>query len=437
MTVSLVKFDGTLESLRKAIELCNGFNKLKANDRVLIKPNNCFRHPITPPYGMVTTSWMINAVVQLLLEYGCNDISIGEGSIIGIFDELNPHTKHGFKGTGIDKIASRYNVKLIDFNQGSFKEITLGGIKVEITESVQNTDFLINIPTLKTHFQTKVSLGFKNLKGCLSSESKKQFHKTNRLDNLIYLLNEEIKTDLVIIDGIYMLEKGPETLAGVAYRKNIIVTSTDIFDCDVIGSTILGINPSDVRYLTEYANQNNRTFDINKIEIQGERLNSLKENLVWQFEPDRELIMPSGITGLSAPSPGQTICCACAATLALSLSILAKDNPNKDFKGLSFYYGSELKSKLDTRDICLYGNCSVKRNSQLRNAITIKGCPPSLTTTLFTLMKDQLNKPGMLKMIFFSTIKLIGIRLGIYKELFPGWDRYKSKDFNISHFHLK
>jgi len=42
MTVSLVRFDGSLDSFRKAIELCDGFGKLNRNDKVLIKPNNCY-----------------------------------------------------------------------------------------------------------------------------------------------------------------------------------------------------------------------------------------------------------------------------------------------------------------------------------------------------------------------------------------------------------
>ncbi|HUW46700.1 MAG TPA: DUF362 domain-containing protein, partial [Dehalococcoidia bacterium] len=159
MTVSLVKFDGSLDSLRKAIELCQGFEKLGRNDRVLIKPNNCFRHKIMPPYGMVTTSKIIDGVVQLLLEYGCTDISIGEGAIIGIFDELEPYTKRGFKGTGIDKIAEKYGIKLLDFNQGAFHELDLGGVKVQVSRAALDTDFLINVPVLKTHFQAKVSLG--------------------------------------------------------------------------------------------------------------------------------------------------------------------------------------------------------------------------------------------------------------------------------------
>ncbi len=434
MTVSLVKFDGSLDSLRKAIELCQGFEKLGRDDRVLIKPNNCFRHRIMPPYGMVTTSWIVDGVIQLLLEYGCKDISIGEGAIIGIFDELEPYTKKGFKGTGIEKIAKKYGIKLIDFNQGDFHELDLGGIKVQVSRAALDTDFLVNIPVLKTHFQTKVSLGFKNLKGCLSKDSKRRFHISKRLDTLICLLNEAIKSDLVIIDGIYMLEKGPETLAGVAHRKDLIIASPDVFECDVVGATILGIDPAQVDYLREFVQRHGRSFDINTIQIKGEDIESLKEQLEWRFEPDKELLTPAKITGLSAPHPGQTLCSACGATLALALSIFGKDNPGMDFGGVELYYGLGLKPERDTQKVFLYGDCAIRSNKSLQNVIKIEGCPPTLTKTLLALMKALLGKPRMFRMLLLRAIKLIGIRLGIYHEIFPRWERYRSKEFDKTHF---
>jgi uncharacterized protein (DUF362 family) len=434
MTVSLVKFDGSLDSLRKAIELCQGFEKLGRDDRVLIKPNNCFRHRIMPPYGMVTTSWIVDGVIQLLLEYGCKDISIGEGAIIGIFDELEPYTKKGFKGTGIEKIAKKYGIKLIDFNQGDFHELDLEGIKVQVSRAALDTDFLVNIPVLKTHFQTKVSLGFKNLKGCLNKDSKRRFHISKRLDTLICLLNEAIKSDLVIIDGIYMLEKGPETLAGVAHRKDLIIASPDVFECDVVGATILGIDPAQVDYLREFAQRHGRSFDINTIQIKGEDIESLKEQLEWRFEPDKELLTPAKITGLSAPHPGQTLCSACGATLALALSIFGKDNPGMDFGGVELYYGLGLKPERDTQKVFLYGDCAIRSNKSLQNVIKIEGCPPTLTKTLLALMKALLGKPRMFRMLLLRAIKLIGIRLGIYHEIFPRWERYRSKEFDKTHF---
>jgi uncharacterized protein (DUF362 family) len=434
MTVSLVRFDDSLDSLRKAIELCNGFEQLDSNRKILIKPNNCFRHPIMPPYGMVTTSTITELLVRLLLEHGCRDISIGEGAIIGIFDELAPYTKRGFQGTSINRVAKKYGIKLIDFNKGPFQELDLGGIKAQVSKSALEADFLINVPVLKTHFQTKVSLGFKNLKGCLSKASKKRFHTSNKLDLLIYWLNEAVKSDLVIIDGIYMLEKGPETLAGIAHRKDLIIASPDIFECDVIGTTILGIDPSDVAHLREFAKRHNRSFDISEIQIKGEDIESVREHLVWQFIPDRELLSPKGVTGLSAPYPGQTMCCACGATLALALAIMAKDNPKTDFGGAHLYYGMELKPERDARDILLYGNCAIKNSKDLNTVTRIEGCPPTLTKTLIALMRVLLNRPRMLRMVFERFIKLIGVRLGMYKEVFPRWERYRSKEFNRKHF---
>jgi uncharacterized protein (DUF362 family) len=432
--VSLVKFDGSLDSLRKAIELCGGFDKLNRNDRVLIKPNNCFRHRIMPPYGMVTTSWIIEGIVRLLLEHGCKDISIGEGAIIGIFDELAPYTKRGFKGTGIEKIAKKYGIKLVDFNTDAFNELDLGGIKVQVSRAALDTDFLINVPVLKTHFQAKVSLGFKNLKGCLSKDSKRRFHISRRLDPLICLLNEVIKSDLVIIDGIYMLEKGPETLAGVAHRKDLIIASPDVFECDVVGATVLGIDPAQVDYLKEFTQRHNRSFDINAIQIKGENIESLKEQLEWRFEPDEELLTPAKITGLSAPHPGQTLCSACGATLALALSIFGKDNHGMDFGGVALYYGLGLKPERDTQKVFLYGDCAIRSNKDLQNATKIEGCPPTLTKTLLALMKTLLNKPRMFRMLLLRAIKLIGIRLGVYQETFPRWERYRAKEFDKTHF---
>jgi len=439
MTVSLVKFDSSLDSLRKAIELCQGFEKLSRDDRVLIKPNNCFRHRIMPPYGMVTTSWIVDGVVRLLLEYGCKDISIGEGAIIGIFDELEPYTKRGFMGTGIEKIAKKYGIKLVDFNTGAFNELDLGGMKVQVSRAALDADFLINIPVLKTHFQTKVSLGFKNLKGCLSKDSKKRFHISRRLDSLICLLNEAIKSDLVIIDGIYMLERGPETLAGVAHRKDLLIASPDVFECDVVGTTILGIDPAQIDYLREFAQGHGRSFDISTIQIKGEDIESLKEKLEWRFEPDKELLTPAKVTGLSAPYPGQSLCSACGATLALALSIFGKDNPGMDFGGVELYYGLGLKPERDTQRVFLYGDCAIRSNKSLQNAdnekvFLIEGCPPTLTKTLLALMKALLSNPRMFRMLLLRAVKLIGIRLGIYQEIFPRWERYRSKEFDKTHF---
>ena len=97
MVVSVVKLQEPLESLRQAIELCGGFEGLGRNDKVLIKPN-IWLSEWMPLYGLVTTTSLLEGLVQLLVERGCHDISIGEGPV----DILALSIIRGCKRMGID-----------------------------------------------------------------------------------------------------------------------------------------------------------------------------------------------------------------------------------------------------------------------------------------------------------------------------------------------
>ena len=431
MTVSIVKFDGSLESIGRAIELCAGFNKLNKNDRVLIKPNITFSGwvPI-PPYGMVTTSKMIEGILWKLAEHGCNNISIGEGTVTGV---MGSNTTRGYKYTGIARIAKRYGAKLIDFHKGPFESRELGEVKVGISKFALETDFLINVPVLKTHPLVKASLGFKNLKGCLNVASRKTFHMKG-LEHLICLLNQVLKCDLTIIDGIYMLEKGPDAMVGVAHRKNLIIASSDTFACDCVGATILGFEPAQIGYLNEYAKMHDRSLDISTIQIAGEGIEALKEKLEWEIDPKKELLELAGITGLSIPYPGEQICSGCYANLIYSLGIFGKVIPNLNFDDIKIYSGRNQVQNEPGQKKILYGNCAIKSNGKEKTAANIAGCPPKTTTTLLLLMRMLLSRFRMIKALSLGSPKLIGLRAGIYSGNLPKWKRYRLPEFDRSHF---
>ena len=431
MTVSIVKFDGSLESIGHAIELCAGFNKLNRNDRVLIKPNITFSGwaPI-PPYGMVTTSKVIEGILWKLAEHGCDDIVIGEGTVSGV---MGSNTRRGYKYTGIVRIAKRYGAKLIDFNEGPFESRALGEVKVGISKMALEADFLINVPVLKTHPLVKASLGFKNLKGCLDTASRKIFHMKG-LEHLICLLNQLLKCDLTIIDGIYMLEKGPDAMVGVAHRKNLIIASRDTFACDCVGATILGFEPAQIGYLNEYAKMHDRPLDISTIQIVGERIEPLKEKLEWEIDADKELRELAGITGLSIPYPGQQICSGCYGNLIYSIGIFSKVVPNLNFGDDRIYSGRKQVQNKPGQRVILYGNCAIKSNGKEKAAAIVAGCPPQTTSTLLLLMRTLLSRPRMGKALLLGSPKLIGMRAGIYSGNLPKWKRYRLPEFDRSHF---
>jgi len=78
MTVALIKKSDYSNALEAAIEMCGGFKQLKPEHKVLIKPNLVIggRRGIFPPFGRVTTSDLMEKLVQLLIDKGCRDITI-------------------------------------------------------------------------------------------------------------------------------------------------------------------------------------------------------------------------------------------------------------------------------------------------------------------------------------------------------------------------
>ncbi|MBN2098084.1 MAG: DUF362 domain-containing protein [Dehalococcoidia bacterium] len=431
MVVSIVKLAEPFKSLREAVSLCDGFAKLDKHARIMVKPNISVGLRL-PPYGMITTTCMLEALLQLLIEEGCSDITIAEGSI----EVLGLDTRKACARTDIDKLATKYGVRLMDLNRGPFRQVELEGFQVQIAQSALETDFLINVPVLKTHGLTKVSLGFKNLKGCLSPASKTKFHGSNRLNRLIYLLNEVVKSDLTIIDGTYMLERGPDTLLGTARRKDLIIASQDKFACDVVGSAIMGIDPSEVGYLRAYAESHGRPLTTDGIQIEGEKdIKALGERLEWKPDVAKELLAPAGVTGISVPYPGDSLCSRCYANLGLALVAFVTDNPNRDCDELVICCGKDVRPEHEGQRAILYGNCAINNHDgSTGTVVAVKGCPPRLWDTLLALHVMTLGRRRSLGVVPKEIFGLAGAKLGVYEYALPKWKTYDSEGFDKRHF---
>lgn len=397
---------------------------------MLIKPNITFAGWMSiPPYGMVTTSTVVEGILRRLAERGCRDVTIGEGSVA---ESLGSSTWRGFRYTGIDRVARRYGARLIDLNEGPFESRDLGGVKVGISRAVAECDFLINVPVLKTHRQVKVSLALKNLKGCLAIPSRKRFHHKG-LEHLICLLNDSVHSDLTVIDGIYMLEKGADTLMGTAHRKDLLIAGRDAFLCDCVGATIMGIEPSQVDYLREYAETHGKPLDPASISVVGEDLAPLQERLEWEFEAEDEL-HALGISGLSVPFPGHPLCSGCYASLICALGVLGKASPDQDFGDTRICWGRKRRDGGTGARLILYGDCGISSNRGEVAAARIPGCPPSMMSTLLTLMRTLLSKPRLLGTLLIGSPKLLALRTGLYSGNLEKWQRYRSPEFDRAHF---
>ena len=394
--VSIVKF-ANQQSVSDAVELIAGLQGLRPDDQVLLKPNlvmwdNVYPYP---KYGVLTTSLVVEEIVKLLKEHGCSKIAIGEGTIVD--KGLGSDTKNAFAGLGYHKLRDRYGVKLLDFNEGPFESVDFDGYSLDISSHVRNTDFFINIPVLKTHSSTKVSLGLKNLKGCLHSRSKMFCHHAELpLDGFISRLAAAIRPDLTVIDGIYAMEKGP-VMNGRAYRTDVILAAKDPYAADAAGATLLGFKPDDIAHLQQYGKELGLSWQ--DVEVVGESIEDVALPLEWDWNwlPDDsgpEAFARQNMTDIYFPKYDQSLCSGCSYLNTYLLVTLMGAHARQPFSGMEFLGGKNCRSRGGYAKSFLFGKCAMaanKNNRAISDAIPIRGCPPSREKILDALKQNGIR----------------------------------------------
>jgi len=436
--VSIVRYKD-IGSVAEAIRLCEGFKNLKSSDRVLLKPNICTAGAgFMPPFGTVTTTKVIEGTVRALKDFGVSDITIGEGTVT---DELGTNTTKGYKWIRLDKLAKRYGVKLIDFNAGPHRKVMSEDVPINIAEAALDADFFINLPVLKTHGDTMVSLAGKNLKGCMSMASKKYFHgPAGILHYRISRLMEMIPQHLAIIDGIYEMERGPEATTGTAHRYGILTASTDFLAADAVGTRLLGGEPTEPEHLRLYAERQGRMDvlqDPGATEIIGERVEDLAKFIPWEYDPLLDM-KPSGHTGLEVRRLSYTSCSGCGANLRGPLLLLIALSRKKDFNNLRIIQGKSLKDDRNSPRTLLFGKCAIQENTHLDKATKFEGCPPKFFDSLSFLSKQMTSTFGRIAFYMRLAVYFVRATLGIGLLPLPRFQIYKNNpDYDIKHFRLE
>jgi hypothetical protein len=353
---------------------------------------------------------------------------------------MGTNTNKGYKWIQLDKLAKRYGVKLVDFNAGPHRKIKTEDVPIHIAEAALDTDFFINIPVLKTHTDTRVSLAGKNLKGCMSMTSKKYFHGPEEtLHYRISRLMESIPQHLVIIDGIYAMERGPDASIGTGHPRGILAASTDFLAADTIGMRLLDGKPIESDHLRQYAERVDRIELLESqdgIDIRGERLEDHVKYLPWEHPGGIDL-ETAGHTGLDIRVISRTMCSGCYANLSGPTLLLAGLSRNKDFNDMRIVGGKSLKDDRNSPRTFLFGNCAIAENKHLDKATKFEGCPPKFFDSLRLLAGQMDSIPG--RLAFYTRLGVLFAKasMGLGLLPLPRFDIYKnSPDYNPEHFKI-
>jgi len=422
--VALTRWEDGGRAVEDALDQCGALKGFDPNIKVFIKPNLVEYLTTVPfsPYGIITTCAVLEALVRYLKDAGAKDITIAEAAIEN--RDFGCGTKSTYEALNYAYLTERYGVRLMDLNDEPFEKTGLGGFSLSISKPVlEEAGFFINVPVLKTHEQTKVTLGFKNNKGCLNVKSKSICHHRKRpLDDFIAKLGERLYPHLTLIDGIYSLENGPIHI-GKAYRENLIIASRDMFNCDCVGSCLMGFEPAETGHLAMFAEKHNRSLKLEDIEVRGLKPSEHVHPIPcfdyddpWYIGEDVEpkFFTKQGVKGFRMPHPGQTSCTGCAMLFPLSVlfiitaSILSKGQPYDDYELLG---GKIAKPSGHAKKTFLLGDCIIAANRKgegIKEAIPIPGCPVSLENLIATFNENGIKFNGMKTLQYYFGRKAEG-----------------------------
>jgi uncharacterized protein (DUF362 family)/Pyruvate/2-oxoacid:ferredoxin oxidoreductase delta subunit len=106
---------------------------------------------------------------------------------------------------------------------------------------------LINLPVLKTHVVSMMTLGMKNVMGILPRPDRRAMH-TFGIDQSIVDMNFGIKPDLTIIDGS-VGQDGEGPLYGDKADLQVLVAGRDSLAVDLLCCQLVGVKPREIPHL--------------------------------------------------------------------------------------------------------------------------------------------------------------------------------------------
>lgn len=229
------------QSLDTVLEPLGGMAAfVKPGDRVLLKPN--LLTGSRPTKECVTRPELVYCVAQMVRSAGGRPFlgdSPAKGSALGVA-KANGYLPfiEELKLPVVEMKGKRYATAGEEFNH------------LLLSKEAMEADVVINLPKVKSHMQLTVTLGVKNLFGCVPGKMKAWWHMEagkdrDRFGTMLVETARAIAPNLTIVDGIIGHEgNGPS--GGEPRPLGILGASADVFALDRALIEILQVDPASV-----------------------------------------------------------------------------------------------------------------------------------------------------------------------------------------------
>jgi uncharacterized protein (DUF362 family) len=235
-------------AVKRALDEAGAVECLSGFSRVVVKPNIVNDSP--PP--VTTDVRCVIAVVQYLKECLDAGIIVAEGSGEG-------STQDNFRVNGYRAITERLGVELLDLDAMPVKRYEnpkAGELKKIYLPEILEGAAIVSVPSAKDHTITTVTLGLKNMVGCLPeryysgywSYKKSRIHAANEHQAIADLMLYA-RPHLTVVDARQGLTGGHLSGSVPAPPIEKIVAGTDVLTVDRESAKLLGHDPESIQHL--------------------------------------------------------------------------------------------------------------------------------------------------------------------------------------------
>ncbi|MGJ5676440.1 MAG: DUF362 domain-containing protein [Nostochopsis sp.] len=208
---------------------------VKPGNRVLLKPN--LLTGARPSKECTTRSQLVYVVAQMVIEAGGKPF-LGDSPAFG-------SAKGVAVANGYQTILDELNLPIIDFQGVRYQTVSEQFNHLLLSKEAMEADVVINLPKVKSHAQLVLTLGVKNLFGCVPGKMKAWWHMeagkdATRFADMLVETARTINPSLTILDGIIGHEgNGPS--GGEPRSLGILGASSDVFALDRAMVEILNV----------------------------------------------------------------------------------------------------------------------------------------------------------------------------------------------------
>ena len=253
--------------------------------RVVLKPNNVI---VNVPL-CASSADNLEGILEFLHSIGKTNIVIAESPANGTAME-------GFANYGYDKLAAKYNVKLVNLDAEKYqivycidqKDMQPHATRVATMMMDPANNYVISAAKLKTHDLVGITLSLKNVvvgagikdpgaglrptPGATRARSDKPLMHGGGVYGInfnLFMLSAKLHPDLAVIDGYEGME-GTGPVNGTAISQKVCIASSDWLAADCVGAQLMGVDYNKIGYLNYCAKAGDRgESDLSKIEIVG------------------------------------------------------------------------------------------------------------------------------------------------------------------------